>query len=238
MKKWIAFLLILTSVLMLAGCRKEEIYGDFKYINYEDECYIVGLTEEGMQKETLIVPETIAGLPITALDKRTFGPHPQWESEKLKRIYVFKNLFVCKDTFLGCPNLNSAFILNVNIGEKIGGGIIGEIAGMPGRVFATYIFQERYYENDYTNYDVYPANITYYYNYDNAPNGGCYWLDNLENGEKITEIPQEPEREGYIFTGWYKEPECVNAWNFGRDTIIAGEDEYIENALYAQWIPQ
>ena len=78
--------------------------------------------------------------------------------------------------------------------------------------------------------------IAYCYNYVNAPNGGCYWLDNLENGEKITEIPQEPEREDYIFTGWYKELECINAWNFGRDTIFAGEDEYIENALYAQWI--
>ena len=234
MKKWVVFLLIFASFFIFTGCQKEKTYGDFKYIIYGEQCNLVGLTEEGMQKETLIVPEKIEGVYVTALGKMTYGLHPIWESNNLKQIYLLKNLNFWNTTFDGCPYLNRAFILNVNKDEKIGGGI----AGMTGRVFATYIFQERYYENDYTNYNVYPANITYYYNYDNAPNGGCYWLDNLENGEKITEIPQEPEREGYVFTGWYKEPECINAWNFGRDTIVAGEDEYVENALYAQWIPQ
>lgn len=232
MKKWIAFLLILASVLMLAGCRKEEIYGDFKYINYENVCYIVGLTEEGMQKETLIVPETIAGLPVTGLDKRTLGPHPQWESESLRQIYLPGNLYMDPGTFQKCINLEKAFILKLEENYVFGSNSIVDCSRYRFLIFV-YI---GIFENPRS--DIKPANITYYYNYDNAPNGGCYWLDNLENGEKITEIPQEPEREGYIFTGWYKEPECVNAWNFGRDTIIAGEDEYIENALYAQWIPQ
>lgn len=30
---------------------------------------------------------------------------------------------------------------------------------------------------------------------------------------KITP-PPNPTKEGYIFDGWYKEPECVNEWNF------------------------
>ena len=47
-------------------------------------------------------------------------------------------------------------------------------------------------------------------------------------GERIVE-PAWPERVGYEFAGWYKEPECINAWNFATDTVTANV------TLYACW---
>ena len=83
--------------------------------------------------------------------------------------------------------------------------------------------------------------VIFDYNYDGAENDGHYWLDNYDYGEKITYVPQNPEREGYIFGGWFQEPECVNIWNFETDTLPEakyneeGEALYQETRLYAKW---
>ena len=60
----------------------------------------------------------------------------------------------------------------------------------------------------------------------------------------ITFIPPEPERDGYAFDGWYKEAECINAWDFSTDTT--GKEIVLESNktydiyegiyLYAKWI--
>ena len=84
------------------------------------------------------------------------------------------------------------------------------------------------------------ANVSYYHNYENAENDGYYWIDD-QDGERIQFPPPFPEREGYNFDGWYKEPECVNPWNFEEDKVPAKEyDEdgaylYRETKLYAKW---
>lgn len=47
-------------------------------------------------------------------------------------------------------------------------------------------------------------------------------------GEFIDE-PDPPSREGYIFDGWYKEVECINAWDFAKDVVTGNI------TLYAKW---
>ena len=88
------------------------------------------------------------------------------------------------------------------------------------------------------------ANVSYYYNYENAPFDGFYWLDDYGdfNDEIIKYPPANPVREGYEFAGWYKEPECLNKWNFETDLVPKKiYDPYLENfvyaetALYAKW---
>lgn len=41
--------------------------------------------------------------------------------------------------------------------------------------------------------------------------------------------PQTPEREGYTITGWYKEPDFKNRWNFETDRVKK------DITLYAKW---
>ena len=97
-----------------------------------------------------------------------------------------------------------------------------------------------YRSDGYSNY--YFSNVSYFYNYEQSPNDGYYWIDNYDYGEKIEYIPEQPLRVGHTFDGWYKESECVNAWNFETDTLPKaqktedGEDFYAETKLYAKWI--
>lgn len=47
-------------------------------------------------------------------------------------------------------------------------------------------------------------------------------------GEKL-EIPEPPTREGYTFTGWYRDSTCEILWNTETDTIES------DITLYAGW---
>jgi Listeria/Bacterioides repeat len=42
-------------------------------------------------------------------------------------------------------------------------------------------------------------------------------------------MPLLPVRTGYTFVGWYKEADCINAWNFGTDTLKEN------TTLFAKW---
>ena len=85
------------------------------------------------------------------------------------------------------------------------------------------------------------ANGAYYFNYENSPNDNYFFIDNFEQGDLVKNTPYEPIRDGYNFAGWYKEPECVNAWNFGVDTMpemkidANGEEIFEEVKFYAKW---
>ena len=46
------------------------------------------------------------------------------------------------------------------------------------------------------------------------------------------EIPEPPTREGYSFTGWYKDHACLDPWNSAEDVIQS------EMTLYAGWEQQ
>ena len=86
------------------------------------------------------------------------------------------------------------------------------------------------------------SNTTFLFNYSYSPNEDVFFIDNYEYGNLIEDTPYYPLREGYTFTGWYKEPECKNKWNFEADTLPTVEydeegnpTEYIETKLYAGW---
>ncbi len=47
-------------------------------------------------------------------------------------------------------------------------------------------------------------------------------------GQKL-EIPEEPTREGYTFTGWYRDRDCTVEWDLENDTVAESM------TLYAGW---
>ena len=87
----------------------------------------------------------------------------------------------------------------------------------------------------------YPANTAFMFNYEEAPNEGYFFINDFERGELIENYCYEPTRDGYKFTGWYKDSECTQKWDFAVDTLPAptysenGEMEFIETRLYAKW---
>ena len=46
---------------------------------------------------------------------------------------------------------------------------------------------------------------------------------------ELLQLPDPPSREGYIFTGWYKDYACFEPWNDTTDTIQS------DITLYAGW---
>jgi len=93
------------------------------------------------------------------------------------------------------------------------------------------------------------ANIQFMYNYEEAPNEGNYWIDDLETGETLSYIPKDPTREGYTFGGWYADSECTTPYDFTapyvKKEVSIGDNTtedrlyYLENYptyIYAKWI--
>ncbi|HHT51530.1 MAG TPA: LPXTG cell wall anchor domain-containing protein [Eubacteriaceae bacterium] len=51
----------------------------------------------------------------------------------------------------------------------------------------------------------------------------------IDENEKLDETKLEiPEKDGFVFRGWYKEADCINPWNF--EDIVTGDI-----TLYAKW---
>ena len=46
---------------------------------------------------------------------------------------------------------------------------------------------------------------------------------------ELLEVPEPPTREGYSFTGWYIDSNCVQLWQLDTDTVQA------DMTLYAGW---
>ena len=77
------------------------------------------------------------------------------------------------------------------------------------------------------------ANVEYCLNYEGNE---LYYIDYYSNDEIIEYIPPVPERDGFIFDGWYKEPTCINEWNFNEEKIVFDTEEFNITKLYAKWI--
>ena len=65
-------------------------------------------------------------------------------------------------------------------------------------------------------------------------NGGMtdnllYLKQEIKLNETIAKPEKDPERENYLFKGWYKENACENAWDFQNDKATAS------TFLYAKW---
>jgi len=238
--------MILTGVFCLAlafstGCTGGTIYptyedGFFVYYKKGDYVEVVGLTELGHQQKVIVMPETIGGHKYGILDSRGFGEvSARWgKNNTLEKICFPKQVewlshkrIPTFQTFADFSALkkiiyNSPAVKNTTITLSSGSFMLFSFFGN----YDKDIFRDNYEEmNDTENNGVFfhlsitnPANIEFMYNYEEAPNEGYYWIDDIDNGEKIEIIPPDPEREGYIFCGWYCEPECVNKWDF--DTII------------------
>lgn len=126
--------------------------------------------------------------------------------------------------FQEVKNLEKVFILEISEGS-------GPLKYLPVEILIKKTDEEKYGEPGHSR----AANVAYFYNYENAPNDGYYWLDDLEDGEKITYIPENPTREGYLFGGWFKDEACTEVWDFETDTITKPAEGYYENKIYAKW---
>ena len=242
LKLGVSILMVSMILMTLAGCGYKEA-GDFLL---EKAGVIMDLSEEGYQKKELFIYEqlgryNIIGISYTSSGFGLFSSEtPVISSQILEKVYFINYIPSGKHTiFGGCKNL-----------KRIIRQETGQFEGDEDYViYYNFLTKINQYikSNDYQEYthldNVYPANVSFYINYESQKSDGYHWIDDFDYGTKITYIPEAPEREGYIFDGWYKEEECLNAWNFETDTLPkaildeeTGEPVYQETKLYAKWI--
>ena len=208
------------------------------------EIAIVGLTESGKEQTSLDVPRTIDGMDVTRIgySKRSLimegGGDYKIESTNLERLYLHDNI---KQIY---TNALYYFYLNNLLWEdglfphcfKIlyCGMIPFDITNGTPKIF---IYKELYNEINlaeayhWTKTFLSISNVAFMNNYSTENNRGYFRAEDVESGEKIPE-PPAPEREGYIFTGWYTEAEAINLWDFDTNTEIPDGEEL---RLYAGW---
>ena len=245
--------LLFSIAFIDAGCNSQK-YNTFEseyfifQVSLEDEkAIIIGLTDIGKEQEYLIVPQFLNEFRVEAISEVVFNTeqlekiYGNWKrigyaSKNLKRIYINSDVKIynayLSDGIISkadCPNFERLIYINNN-------PLVDSIDRLNNALRTSLIGSKTH-----TIY-ISAANVSYYYNYANSPNDNYYWIDDYDYGKKIEFIPPEPTRGGYEFAGWYKESECINAWDFNIDVLPSalydewGNKIYQETNLYAKWI--
>lgn len=137
--------------------------------------------------------------------------------------------------FLGCENLNSVYLNNLNNMIYVGTGSFNETSDnlniyMPQRVLPEYESNELW-QQYVEKFTVHSTAIHFVLGGGDV-DGQTSYIGNVQYGGYLT-LP-EPEREGYKFDGWY------NSENFSGDQILndALWTSYDDNvSMYAKWTP-
>jgi len=239
------------------GCSKKKLYeyGDF-IITEDNELY--DISDSGLQKEYIIFPNLTIKEVVDGLGG-IWRPILFTYSDKIKKIYNVDRK--------SAESLRSYYIMNKDntliktvkckvFGVEVVGGYCTEIyvnelslrnvKSMVGGVDIPKMLDD--FDGYIWNLFLI-ANIEFMYNYENAPNYGCYWIDDLETGEILSYIPPNPTRDGYTFDGWYADSECTIEYDFTTPYIkkefveMETEDAYYlvypkdyVTHIYAKWI--
>lgn len=230
-------ILILAIVTMIGvasfGCKPSNesaypVYGDFvcnivtkrdgnKFISIRE------LSDAGKNKNSIIVPNKIDGYEVRIGRTGIWSYGGYWESDKLKNVYVCKDVVIISYEFLKYTSALQVF----DMGSQQGVSTEKE----NGEEMLKYML--------YSDEDLEKVNVVFRRN-DDPDKYGRYWIDVLNN-EKIEVIPTEPTRKGYKFDGWYKEEECITPWNFDHDIVpepVYDEEGKCTNQieLFAKWV--
>lgn len=236
MKKKIATIIpviLLLCILMgtFYGCFKKDKYFKTEYFRYSighsedyDFVYIEGLTEEGAQLKNIVIPEEIDGMPVKYYRGASAAPN-------VKKIIVSCNIRTINT--IGGLNSGNLFVYDFPDGLKI--LYINcqyNRSTLMGRSFYIASAALESFQKNIANPAAYSlANMQYLFNYDDSPNNGVSFIDDLDIGEELEIIPTTPKRDGYTFTGWYVEPECQN--KIELNGYVKADEEIIY--LYAGW---
>lgn len=203
--------------------------GPYSDNDVTDAVAIIGFSALGRQQEVIDFPKEIDGKPVCYIGYRDWNTFTEsffhLESDNLKKVYIHENI---KSVY---PEAFYYFRENEYDLDVMICAIERPYSIFFERYFVKFYIYKSLYESTRFNSNVYNANIVFMNNYSAEINGGYYSLDNIIAGEKIP-LPPDPEREGYIFDGWYIEPECINKWDFETSPVIEEDAEF---RLYAGW---
>ncbi|MCV2231969.1 InlB B-repeat-containing protein [Paracholeplasma manati] len=243
MKK-ILILFVTVLMLSLVGCSDGDPYdsivsGDFIYTKWsmsEGEIAIIGLSDEGKQKDTLIFPFMLDGFKVTQIGS-TFGLKDSGPLiiESANNIY-FANSIINVETSIEYLQNNDDIIVNVYLGGlNFDSRMYAWTYNIPNS--KVYLEESIYFdlvnsELVYGNFIA--ANIEYY-----IDENTLYFVDNAE-GTLVNVVPPTPYKDGYEFVGWFKDTDFNQPFNFDEDVIpvkqFDDENKLINiTKIYSKW---
>ena len=241
---FVIFLIIIFCITFLGGCvnhmEDEVVIGDFVCQEWPDNTLnLKNLSEEGKKKKYIVVPDELDGRKVYMLGYKNAifsSGRSNWESSNLEKIYINnENIFFKNTLFENCISLKKIILVKNDAARSKYIRLLHATTYFTSHIYYNSLGGDANLPMDLIDGSV--ANVSYYYNYEESPNNGYYWIDDVEDGELIEFIPEEPTREGYKFEGWYKEEDCINKWEFEKDRVIKADNKepYYENKLFAKW---
>jgi uncharacterized repeat protein (TIGR02543 family) len=226
MRKLVSLLNVFIVTIVISSCslqRTTKFY-ELEYFTYAksgSSCIINELTEKGKEETHLIIPREIDGLEVKGFGFNGGLYKSSWggiDSKNLKKLYILasgEGYYNNTESFVKSNQTVNIFLLNKSINFMSDYVIIF----LPDNNNPYLDSEKKYYLS---------PSLEYYYNYDNSPNLGVYFIDNYED-TVIDFIPPNPVRWGYTFDGWYKDALCLEVFDFSE--VIS--EKVI---LYAKWI--
>ncbi len=200
---------------------------------------------KGMKFEGYYTGENGAGQKVTGSDGVSNGGYSIAENVTLYPYYTLETYTITyedKNGLLVDPNYEYQYEYNMNSEEIIlpdlyinNGEFIGwydnadfegdAITSIPSGSTGDKVFYAKFeyssFTITYTDYD--KIIITY-----DTQGGSNVSSSTMSVGTRLTKPTWDPEKEGYLFTGWYKDKECTEIFLFD-------ENLYADTTLYAGW---
>ena len=202
--------------------------GDVRSQQSGDYIAVLELTEKGKQKETIVIPDYIDGKPVIQLGMEGLGfSYKLCYYGNYTSIYLPKYLAYdahnsyrlgseCKNYFIDLDNIDY---------------ILKSISTYGNHYYVSQKLYNKICESEVTDKVLSHLHIA---NIEFISVDETYFIADYVVDSKITYTPNDPKRDGYEFEGWYREPDCVNEWNFDTDTLALDDNETILK-LYAKW---
>lgn len=196
--------------------------GDYNFYEYSDHVRIRDFSLEGKNLEVCYMPAYINGKVVTSAGYDIWvSASCRLESENLKYLNIPYGVKETKG-FKGLSNLQTIVISSIHDFRFYGGSDL--------KIYVPFGYADMYEKIDC---ELLNANITYLFNYGDAPNEGVYMADLKEQGEVLYK-PLDPLRAGFVFDGWFTDADCKNQWDFDRK-LHAEVDNGDDFKLYASW---
>ncbi|MDR2266056.1 MAG: InlB B-repeat-containing protein [Christensenellaceae bacterium] len=217
--------------------RNEKSYFQTEYFECvrrtEYSVTICGFTSKGLETEEIVIPDLIDNLPVVEIGWASLlKPVREHNFDKgaVKKIFIPEGIKIRVPKRIS--NIDKIIVPSIYYTKIDYMDLLTGTKYVPASKLTEYqeLTESTICAANTSYYYNYPPSISYFYLYYEAPNGGYYWIDDVNEGDVIKTIPEPPSRSGYKFGGWYAEPECITPWDFKTKKTADKDFE-----LYAKW---
>ena len=182
---------------------------DYEKSEYYDVVRLFGLTNKGSKLEYLYFPNQVDGMDVVGFGCNTsyvYGSYKktyvsQFRSTNLKRLFFDKD-FKCESDFFkdsyNLVSLPNCYVVWISVD-----GPTGNFLNTMGNIITWDMYINNAYSDDLKDNKLLIGNITYQYNYEDAPNNNIYFIDSYDDTGTGHRVEGLADREGYLSKGWY-----------------------------------